>query len=168
MSGSPTHPVLGGPQAWLVWTIAVTFVVYYFSFQTGYAIVNSSVQKDLDLSIAQVGFIAAIYTWVFAICQFLSGSLLDRMGARPILLPSIVLVTIGVFIFAYARNFEMLLLSQACTPRLSIAPKQSAPKADAIQMCGKRATFIRERNTAPRKVLKFCPAGTATGAGSRR
>ena len=27
--------------------IAVAFVVYYFSFQTGYAIVNSSVQKDL-------------------------------------------------------------------------------------------------------------------------
>jgi MFS family permease len=114
MSGSPPKPVLGGRQAWLVWTIAVAFVVYYFSFQTGYAIVNSSVQKDLDLSIAQVGFIAAIYTWVFAICQFLSGSLLDRMGARPVLPPSIVLVTIGVFIFANARNFEMLLLSQAC------------------------------------------------------
>ena len=38
---------LGGPRAWVVWSIAVAFVVYYFSFQTGYAIVNSSVQKDL-------------------------------------------------------------------------------------------------------------------------
>ena len=43
-------PVLGGPMAWLVWAIAVAFVVYYFSFQTGYAIVNSSVQKDLVVS----------------------------------------------------------------------------------------------------------------------
>jgi len=105
--------VLGGPQAWLVWIIAVTFVVYYFSFQTGYSIVNPSVQKDIGLSIAQVGAIAAIYTWVFAVCQFLSGAVLDRMGARRILLPSILLVTIGVFTFANAKNFETLLLSQA-------------------------------------------------------
>jgi MFS family permease len=105
-------PGLGGPQAWLVWIIAVTFVVYYFSFQTGYSIVNSSVQKDVGLSIAQVGVIAAVYTWVFALCQFLSGAMLDRMGARRILLPSILLVTIGIFVFANAKNFEMLLLSQ--------------------------------------------------------
>lgn len=112
---------LGGPQAWLVWLIAVAFVVYYFSFQTGYAIVNSSVQKDLNLTIAQVGLIAATYTWVFALCQFLSGPLLDRLGARAVLLPAIALVTIGIFVFANANSFEMLLLSQtliaigACT-----------------------------------------------------
>ena len=104
---------LGGPRAWLVWVIAVTFVVYYFSFQTGYAIVNSSVQKDIGLSIAQVGLIAAIYTWVFALCQFMSGPLLDRLGARTVLLPAILLVTLGIFVFANAKNFEMLLLSQA-------------------------------------------------------
>ena len=106
-------PVLGGPRAWLVWAIAVAFVVYYFSFQTGYAIVNSSVQKDLGLSIAQVGLVAAIFTWVFALCQFISGPLLDRLGARTVLLPAIALVTLGIFVFANARNFEMLLLSQA-------------------------------------------------------
>lgn len=107
-------PKPGGPQAWGVWLIAVTFVVYYFSFQTGYSIVNSSVQDDVGLSIGQVGLIAALYTWVFAICQFLSGPLLDRVGARRVLLPAIVLVTIGIFLFARARSFEMLLLSQAC------------------------------------------------------
>ena len=35
---------LGGARAWIVWTIAVTFVVWLFNVQTGYAIVNSSVQ----------------------------------------------------------------------------------------------------------------------------
>lgn len=112
-SGSSGSPVLGGPQAWLVWLIAVAFVVYCFSFQTGYSIVNSSVQKDLGLSIAQVGIIAATYTWVFALCQFFSGPLLDRLGARKVLLPAILLVTAGIFAFANAKNFEMLLLSQA-------------------------------------------------------
>ena len=110
-----------GPRAWLVWSIAVAFVIFYFSFQTGYSIVNASVQRDVDLDIAQVGLIAATYTWAFAICQFLSGPLLDRLGARKVLLPAIVMVTIGVFVFASARSFGTLMLSQliiavgACT-----------------------------------------------------
>lgn len=104
----------GGARAWGVWAIAVAFVGYYFSFQTGYSIVNTSVQHDVGLSIAQVGLIAAFYTWVFAACQFLSGPLLDRIGARKVLLPAIVLVTVGIFTFANAHSFGMLLLSQAC------------------------------------------------------
>ena len=106
-------PVLGGARAWLVWLIAVTFVVYYFSFQTGYSIVNANVKEDVGLTIPQVGLIAALYTWVFAICQFLSGPLLDRLGARKVLLPAITLVTIGIFLFARAESFAMLMLSQA-------------------------------------------------------
>src|ERR1700754_5042602 len=103
---------LGSPMAWWVWAIAVTFVVLLFSFQTGYAIVNSNVQKDIGLSVAQVGTIAALYTWVFAICQFFGGALLDRLGSRKVLPVSIALVTIGIFMFANAKSFEMLLLSQ--------------------------------------------------------
>jgi predicted MFS family arabinose efflux permease len=120
-STSARETVLGGRRAWTVWTIAVAFVVYYFSFQTGYSIVNAVVQRDVGLSIAQVGMIAATYTWMFAVCQFLSGPLLDRFGARRVLLPAIVLVTAGIVVFAIARNFPMLLLSQliialgACT-----------------------------------------------------
>jgi len=105
-------PVLGGAEAWLVWAIAVAFVIYYFSFQTGYAIVNPVVQKDVGLSVAQVGIVAAMYTWVFALCQFFSGALLDRLGSRRILLPAIALASIGIFIFANAGSFATLLLSQ--------------------------------------------------------
>jgi MFS family permease len=111
----------GGFKAWVVWLLAVTFVVLYFSFQTGYSIVNANVQEDVGLSIAQVGLIAASYTWVFAMFQFLSGPLLDRLGARKVLLPAMTLVTLGIFMFARANSFELLLLSQvfialgACT-----------------------------------------------------
>ena len=103
---------LGSARAWFVWALAVTFVVYYFSFQTGYAIVNSRVQKDIGLSVSQVAAVAAVYTWIFALCQFLSGALLDRLGAGKILPVSIALVTIGIFVFANAQNYGTLLLSQ--------------------------------------------------------
>jgi MFS family permease len=103
---------IGGAMAWWVWALAVTFVVFLFSFQTGYAIVNSNVQKDIGLSIAQVGTIAAVYTWAFAICQFFGGALLDRLGSRKVLPVSIALVTLGIFVFANANSYAMLLLSQ--------------------------------------------------------
>ena len=103
---------VGGNRAWLVWGLAVTFVVYYFSFQTGYAIVNPRVQEDTGLSVVQVATVAAVYTWVFAICQFFSGALLDRLGAGKVLPVAIALVTVGIFVFATATDYTTLLLSQ--------------------------------------------------------
>jgi MFS family permease len=101
-----------GRIAWWVWSLAVAFVVYTFSFQTGYSIVNSSMQKDVGLSVSQVATIAAVYTWAFALCQFFGGALLDRLGSRKVLPVSVALVTVGVFAFANANSYGMLLLSQ--------------------------------------------------------
>ena len=112
LRSEPGTSMLGHAMAWWVWILAVTFVVYLFSFQTGYSIVNPSVQKDTGISIAQVGTIAAVYTWAFAIAQFFGGALLDRLGARKVLPISIALVTIGIFMFANANSYGMLLLSQ--------------------------------------------------------
>lgn len=112
---------LGGAKAWWVWCLAVAFVIYLFSVQTGYSIVNSDIQRSVSLTVTQVAAIAATYTWVFAVCQFFGGALLDRLGAHRVLPVSVALVTIGVFIFANASSYQMLLLSQfvmalgACT-----------------------------------------------------
>ena len=73
---------LGGLHAWLVWFVATTFVVFLFSIQTGYAVVNASMQQSTAISVAQVGIIAATYTWVFAFFQFYGGATLDQLGAR--------------------------------------------------------------------------------------
>lgn len=105
-------PKLGGGFAWLVWTLAVTFVVFLFSIQTGYAIVNGPMQQSTGVTVAQVGIIAATYTWVFAFCQFYGGAILDQLGARKVMPLSVALVTAGAFAFANADSFAMLLVSQ--------------------------------------------------------
>jgi MFS family permease len=106
------EPKLGGGKAWFVWCLVVTFVVYLFSFQTGYAIVSPKVQEELTLTGVQVSTIAAVYTWVFALFQFFGGALLDRLGSRKILPAAIALVMLGVFVFANAKSYEGLLVSQ--------------------------------------------------------
>jgi MFS family permease len=112
-NASNSAPRLGGPYAWWVWILAVTFVVFLFSVQTGYAIVSGNVRETVGLTVTQVATIAATYTWVFALFQFYGGALLDQLGSRKVLPISIALVTLGVFMFANAKSFEMLLLSQA-------------------------------------------------------
>ncbi|HVK51899.1 MAG TPA: MFS transporter [Pseudoxanthomonas sp.] len=103
---------IGGATAWWVWILAVTFAVYLFSFQTGYVGLNANVDRDLGLSTGQVATTAAVYTWVFALCQLFGGALLDRLGARKVLPISIALVTLGIFVFANASSYGVVLLAQ--------------------------------------------------------
>lgn len=99
-------------RAWLNWSIAVSFVILVFGFQTGYAITNAKMAKSLLLTTADVGLIGSMYTVCFAISQLVSGSLLDRLGAQRILPIACTLLTIGVFCFAYSTSLSGLLLSQ--------------------------------------------------------
>lgn len=103
---------LGSGRAWSVWGLAVAFVIFLLSFQSGYSIVNPSVQKDVGLTVAQVGLIAATYTWSFAVFQLFSGALLDRLGARKVLPVAIAFFTAGVFMFAHAESIESIITAQ--------------------------------------------------------
>lgn len=103
---------LGGPEAWLIWVLATTFVVWLFAIQTGYAVVSPDIQQTAGLTIAQVGLAASVYTWVFAAAQFFSGPLLDRFGTRPLLAIAVVLVAVGAFLYAGSTSFATLAAAQ--------------------------------------------------------
>lgn len=106
------HGRLGGPEAWTIWVLATVFVVWLFAIQTGYGIVSPDIQHDADLTLAQIGSAASVYTVSFAIFQFFSGSLLDRYGTRPLLAIAVALVTTGAFLFAATSNFATLVIAQ--------------------------------------------------------
>jgi len=103
---------IGGPEAWLVWVLATTFVVWLFAIQTGYAVVSPEIQDSAGLTLAQIGLAASIYTWVFALVQFFSGSLLDRFGSRPLLAIAVAMVAVGAFLYAGTTSFATLALAQ--------------------------------------------------------
>jgi MFS family permease len=107
-----TQSKLGGGMAWANWLLASAFVVFVFTFQTGYAITSGGMQEDLQLSVAQVGLIGSIYTWAFAVAQFASGSILDRFGIRWVLPIAAALVSFGGLVFANSESAGVLIVGQ--------------------------------------------------------
>lgn len=103
---------LGGLKAWINWLLGVAFVVFVFTFQTGYAVTNVDMNNTLNLTVSQIGIIGSIYTWAFAVVQFGSGSVLDKLGMRWVLPIACLIVTAGGFVFANATGMEMLVLGQ--------------------------------------------------------
>lgn len=99
-------------QAWLNWALGAAFVVFVFTFQTGYAVTNLDMTNQLALTVAQVGIIGSIYTWAFAIAQFASGSILDKLGMRWVIPIACAIVTLGGFTFANASGVGMLIAGQ--------------------------------------------------------
>lgn len=107
-----SNSTLGGGMAWVNWLLASAFVVFVFTFQTGYAVTSGGMQDDLKLTVAQVGLIGSIYTWAFAIAQFASGSILDRFGIRWVLPIASAFVSAGGLVFANANSPEVLVIGQ--------------------------------------------------------
>ena len=99
-------------QAWLNWALGAAFVVFVFTFQTGYAITNLDMTNKLALTVTQVGLIGSIYTWAFAIAQFSSGAILDKLGMRWVIPIACAVVTLGGFTFANANGMPMLITGQ--------------------------------------------------------
>ena len=103
---------LGGPMAWIVWIIATIFVIYLFNVQTMFSIVQGNIQDALHLDVSQLTLIAGTYTWAFAIFQFFGGAFLDCFGSRRVMLPAIIFVVAGVFLYGLATSYFMILLAQ--------------------------------------------------------
>ncbi|WP_068083486.1 MFS transporter [Polycladidibacter stylochi] len=109
----PDHSEYRGKgRAWLNWSLGVAFVVVVFIMQSGYAITNKSMAADLSLTITQVGLVGSVYTWVFALAQLGSGSMLDLFGAKRCLPFAAICLTLGILVFSQAQGFELLIIGQ--------------------------------------------------------
>lgn len=108
----PAQPHLGGGRAWWIWAIVVVFVLFLFNVQTMFSVVQGSIQKSLALTTQQLTIIAGVYTWSFAVFQFFGGAFLDSFGARKVLIPAFILVTLGVFLYGIAKDYSLIIVAQ--------------------------------------------------------
>ena len=101
------------PFAWIIWGLAVTYVVYKFQTQSSYAALNSSIAESLSLTLSQVGELGAVYAITYAVMTIPAGGLLDRYGARKVLSAGIATVATGALIFGLANNATLIVIGQA-------------------------------------------------------
>ncbi|MCZ6564542.1 MAG: MFS transporter [Gammaproteobacteria bacterium] len=101
------------PLAWVIWGLAVTYVVYKFQTQSSYAALNSSIAESLSLTLSQVGELGAVYAITYAVMTIPAGGLLDRYGARTVLSTGVATVAIGALIFGLANNVTTIIIGQA-------------------------------------------------------
>ncbi|WP_168199278.1 MFS transporter [Pseudorhodobacter turbinis] len=96
---------MSGKRAGITALVLTTFF-YLFEFVTriepGLAI--EAIATDFNLAHGSVGTLSSIFFWVYAPMQLVVGVLLDRYGARPLIVPAIAACALGVLLFGLGND----------------------------------------------------------------
>jgi MFS transporter, FSR family, fosmidomycin resistance protein len=71
------------------------------------------IKEELGVSYAALGFLVALFYALSALLQPLAGFVVDRYGARSVLLGGVAFVVAGISVQAFAANYAMLALGAA-------------------------------------------------------
>ncbi len=106
---APTDPTLryrlGGRRAWVVWTAAILVYVLAVFHRTSLGVAGLVAAERFHISSAQLATFTMVQLFVYAAMQIPVGALLDRVGAKKLLVTGVVLMTGGQFAFAFASTF---------------------------------------------------------------
>ncbi len=96
-----------GTLRWrLFFTLALMYILVYF-YRVSLAVVAGDISRELSLSPEQLGTLAGILFYVYAVAQIPLGPLIDRFGGRLVISGCGLLTVAGGFVFAQARTLEM-------------------------------------------------------------
>ena len=73
------------------------------------------IKEDLGVSYAALGFVVALFYAISGLCQPVAGFVVDRYGARPVLIGGIGLLAAGTLVAALAGSYEQLVLGALIT-----------------------------------------------------
>ena len=87
------------------------------------------IQKDLNLSAVQIGWLASIFFFGYSLAQFLAGFLADKIGPKKTMNIAIVVFTVVTFLTGFVRNFWQFIVL-----RLGLAVGEGQHFAPALRM----------------------------------
>jgi MFS family permease len=96
---------LGGRRAWLVWSAAISVYVLAVFHRTSLGVAGLIAAERFQISSAQLATFTMVQLFVYAAMQIPVGVMLDRVGAKKLLVAGVVLMTGGQFAFAFAGTF---------------------------------------------------------------
>lgn len=100
---------LGG---WTLWSIAAVFYAYEFIHRVVPSILTNELRVGLSINDHQLGMIGAMYFYAYAAFQLPAGVLIDRFGAKKLLVTASAVLTLGSFIFASTSSFHVAQMSR--------------------------------------------------------
>ena len=106
---TPTDPALryplGGRRAWMVLSAAVAVYVLAVFHRTSLGVAGLIAAERFHISSAQLATFTMVQLFVYAAMQIPVGVMVDRFGAKKLLVAGVVLMTGGQFAFAFASTF---------------------------------------------------------------
>lgn len=100
---------LGG---WTLWSIAALFYAYEFIHRVVPSILTNELRLGLNINDHQLGTIGAMYFYAYAAFQLPAGVLIDRYGAKKLLVMASAILTLGSFIFATTSSIFVAQVSR--------------------------------------------------------
>lgn len=92
------------PAAWIAFAIASAFFLFEFVARIEPSLAAAVIADFYRLSDAHFGTLASLFFWVYAPMQIVVGLLLDRCGARPLILVGSLACACGTLVFAATDN----------------------------------------------------------------
>jgi MFS family permease len=106
---TPTDPTLryrlGGRHAWLVLSAAISVYILAVFHRTSLGVAGLIAAERFHISSAQLATFTMVQLFVYAAMQIPVGVMVDRFGAKKLLVTGVVLMTAGQLAFAFATTF---------------------------------------------------------------
>jgi len=102
----------GDWRAWAIWGTAAVFYLYEFFVRVAPSVMQEPLMEVMHVNAAGFGLAMGAYYYVYSPLQLVAGSLLDRYGARWILLPSVLVVAAGCLLEAFGQTMVGMTLAR--------------------------------------------------------
>lgn len=106
---STTSWQLGG---WAFWSIAALFYAYEFIHRVVPSILTEELREAFSVNEHQLGIIGAMYFYAYAAFQLPAGILVDRYGAKRLLVIASAVLTLGSFLFTTTSSSGLAQVSR--------------------------------------------------------
>lgn len=100
---------LGG---WALWSIAALYYAYEFLHRVAPSVLTTQLREAFSVNEQQLGTIGAMYFYAYAAFQLPAGVLVDRYGAKRLLVLASTILTLGSFLFASTTSITVAQLSR--------------------------------------------------------
>ena len=112
MNDQPRSHPLGGRRAWAVYAAAVSVYVLAVFHRTSLGVAGLLAADRFDIAATQLSIFTMVQLFVYAAMQIPVGALLDRFGAKRLLIAGVTTMTLAQFGFAFATSFNAGILAR--------------------------------------------------------